>query len=227
MGKGKQFKRLRAHVNPLSLIEGYEYPQTPQHADWPSLYPNLDDAAAPQFADVGCGFGGLLEALAPRFPDKRVLGMEIREQVVDRVKERIERLQKTDSVRFNNISIVRTNAMKFFVRWFPRGQLEKIFFCFPDPHFKKSNFRRRIVSGHLLDEYAYCLASGGMIYTITDVLDLHQWMVMHLEQHPLFERVSEEDLVDDQAVPALYETDESNKVSRLGGNKYLAVFKRK
>lgn len=33
------------------------------------------------------------------------------------------------------------------------------------------------------------------MYTITDVQDLHEWMVTHFEEHELFERVSEEDLV--------------------------------
>ena len=54
---------------------------------------------------------------------------------------------------FNNISVLRTNAMKFLPCYFARGQLRKIFFCFPDPHFKAKNHRRRIVTPGLLDEY--------------------------------------------------------------------------
>ena len=33
------------------------------------------------------------------------------------------------------------------------------------------------------------------MYTITDVKDLHEWMVMHLEQHPLFQRLTQDELV--------------------------------
>lgn len=47
----------------------------------------------------------------------------------------------------------------------------------------------------MLGEYAYVMAVGGMLYTITDVLDLHQWMVKHLDEHPLFERVPQDILV--------------------------------
>jgi tRNA G46 methylase TrmB len=47
------------------------------------------------------------------------------------------------------------------------GQLEKIFFCFPDPHFKAKNFRRRIISSILLSEYAYFLAPNARLYAIT------------------------------------------------------------
>lgn len=35
----------------------------------------------------------------------------------------------------------------------------------------------------------------GLVYTITDVLELHNWMCTHFEGHPLFERVPLEELV--------------------------------
>lgn len=35
----------------------------------------------------------------------------------------------------------------------------------------------------------------GIIYTITDVQDLHDWMVDHLEKHSLFERIIGDELV--------------------------------
>lgn len=44
----------------------------------------------------------------------------------------------------------------------------------------------------LLAEYAYVLNENiGLLYTITDVHDLHLWMVSHLDAHPLFERLSQ------------------------------------
>jgi hypothetical protein len=46
-----------------------------------------------------------------------------------------------------------------------------------DPHFKASNHRRRIINTTLITEYAYLLAPGGMLYTITDVEELGNWMV--------------------------------------------------
>lgn len=85
--------------------------------------------------------------------------------------------------------------MKHLVRFFKKGQLEKMFFLFPDPHFKKTHFRRRIVSTTLLAEYAYVLKVGGLAYNITDVEGLYTWTVEHFDAHPLFERVSEEELV--------------------------------
>merc|ERR1712182_181329 len=105
------------------------------------------------------------------------MGMEIRTKVCEYVNQKILALRsraqhKTDesstsasnsvqasypsqSHAYQNISVCRANTMRYAVNFFAKGQLEKIFICFPDPHFKVKNHRRRIVSPALLDEYAY------------------------------------------------------------------------
>jgi len=42
----------------------------------------------------------------------------------------------------------------------------------------------------LLAEYAYVLAEGAKLYTISDVKELAEWMQRHLDSFPLFEKVS-------------------------------------
>ena len=112
-----------------------------------------------------------------------------------------------------------------------KGQLSKLFFLFPDPHFKARKNKARIISPTLLAEYAYVLRPGGIIYTITDVKDLHEWMVEHLEAFPLFERVGEDELRNEGHGPVLdavkTATEEGKKVERNMGEKWLACFKRK
>ena len=128
---------------------------------------------------------------------------------------------------FQNIACVRTNAMKYLPNFFKKGQLTKAFILFPDPHFKKQKHKWRIVSPNLLAEYAYILAVGGLIYTITDVLEVHDWMVKHFTEHPLFERVAESDLDNDQCYKATFvSTEEGKKVTRNNGKMYPAVFRR-
>jgi len=104
---------------------------------------------------------------------------------------------------------------------------KKIFFLFPDPHFKKSNHKRRIISAQLLAEYSYILKVGGIAYTVTDVEELHIWMAKHFTEHPLFQRIQQSELDSDPVVPlVLGATEESRKVDRIKGKKYLAVFRR-
>ena len=117
--------------------------------------------------------------------------------------------------------------MKFLPNFFDKGQLTKMFICFPDPHFKARKHKARIVSATLNSEYAYILRPGGIVYTITDVEDLHMWMVEHLEAHPLFERMSKEEEEKDDCVRVMStETEESKKVDRNKGPKYVALFRR-
>jgi len=52
-----------------------------------------------------------------------------------------------------------------------------------------------IISQNFLAIYAYLLKVGGILYTISDVYDLHVWMATHCATHPLFERIPDEELV--------------------------------
>lgn len=67
------------------------------------------------------------------------------------------------------------------------------------------------------------------MYTITDVRDLHEWMVKHLDASPLFARIADDDasLADDPCVDAVtYSTEEGRKVERNAGDKFFAAFRR-
>lgn len=275
-------------------MPSFSRPLTPDHVAWNEHYPaylgpqNVPIGAAAaassseetgvvavsrrsplsevRIADVGCGFGGMTVALGEIFPDKLVLALEIRDKVVDIVKDRVVKLRAqaaaakekgepvegeyhvTESASpspapwvphaasyrstaapftYQNISCVKVNFMKYAPNYFRKGQLEKIFFLFADPHFKKANFRRRVIGTNFLAIYAYILQVGGMLYTITDVLDLHQWQVEHLDKHPLFERIPDADLQTDPCFLAMHSaTQEGQKVTRQHGSKYPAVYRR-
>merc|ERR1712244_206824 len=144
--------------------------------------------------DIGCGYGGLLMQLSPMFPDTLMIGMEIRVKVSDYVKDKISALRSQNPGQFTNVACLRGNAMKYLPNFFRKGQLTKMFFLFPDPHFKKSKHKWRIINETLLAEHAFVLKAGvGRIYIATDVHDLFEWMDSRLSSHPLFLKLSEED----------------------------------
>ncbi|KAJ3314883.1 tRNA (guanine-N(7)-)-methyltransferase (tRNA(m7G46)-methyltransferase) [Boothiomyces sp. JEL0838] len=180
-----------------------------------------------EFADIGCGYGGLLVALSPIFPDKLILGMEIRVKVEgnnllskEYVDKRITALRNQnadkkpdESGSYQNISVMRMNAMRYCPNFFEKGQ--------------KRKHKARIVTSTLLAEYAYVLRPGGIVYCVTDVRDLHEWMVKHLDEHPLFRRRAQEELDTDPCVPCvLQETEEGKKVERNSGDKFIACYER-
>ena len=186
--------------------------------------------------------------LSPLFPDELILGLEIRDRVVDIDRNRILRLRSEQTAAaaaavaandssssstqsrhplYSNISVVHTNIMKYAPNYFHRGQLRAMFVLFPDPHFKKANHRRRVLANAFIPLYAYCLQLGGMLYTVTDVKELADWMAARMAESPLFERVRDEELTDDPCVDAMMNgTEEGKKVARLSGNKYPAVWRR-
>lgn len=235
----KKYYRQRAHSNPIA-DHCIEYPIKPDLMDWSMLYPRYfssedkndgcnNDTVKKlvEFVDVGCGYGGLLVTLSPMFPDNLILGMEIRVKVSDYVTDRISALRSQNVGQYDNIACLRTNAMKYLPNYFHKGQLKKMFFLYPDPHFKRSKHKWRIINKTLLAEYAYVLAIGAIIYTVTDVKDLHEWMVLHFQEHPLFESIPEEEWAKDPIVEKLYEsTEEGQKVTRNKGDKFVAIFKR-
>ncbi|XP_005924868.1 tRNA (guanine-N(7)-)-methyltransferase [Haplochromis burtoni] len=229
----KRYYRQRAHSNPMAH-HTFDYPVCPDKMDWSKLYPDLftgslSETEPPrvEFADIGCGYGGLLVELSPLFPDKLILGMEIRVKVSDYVQDRIQSLRASNPASYQNIACIRSNAMKYLPNFFCKGQLTKMFFLFPDPHFKKTKHKWRIISPTLLAEYAYTLRVGGLVYTITDVEEVHLWMVKHFSEHPLFTRVLDEELADDVIISRLGTcTEEGKKVQRNGGKNFLAVFRR-
>jgi tRNA (guanine-N7-)-methyltransferase len=244
----KRFFRQRAHCNPLSRSDGFDYPLSPARMDWAAHFPDatwrarleaIDAASATAvaasqqrqdvFADVGCGFGGLTVALANIYPEAVSIGFEIRDKVTKYVAQRILHLRDEHPGSYQNVSVMRTNAMRYLPNIFRKAQLTKMFFCFPDPQFKKKKHRRRIISHGLLAEYAYLLRPGvGRLYHITDVPELHEWMASHCRAHPCFEEIdAEEALKDDPAVQCMIDsTEEGKKVTRGGGSKYYAVFRR-
>ncbi|XP_043302444.1 tRNA (guanine-N(7)-)-methyltransferase isoform X2 [Cervus elaphus] len=233
----KRYYRQRAHSNPMA-DHTLRYPVKPEDMDWSELYPEFfapppqnqshDDPkdekekgaqAQVEFADIGCGYGGLLDTL--------ILGLEIRVKVSDYVQDRIRALRAAPGGGFQNIACLRSNAMKHLPNFFRKGQLAKMFFLFPDPHFKRTKHKWRIISPTLLAEYAYVLRVGGLVYTITDVPELHEWMCTHFEGHPLFQRVPLEELSEDPIVGHLgTSTEEGKKVLRNGGKNFPAIFRR-
>ncbi|KJH45825.1 putative methyltransferase [Dictyocaulus viviparus] len=152
----------RAHSNPHSDHD-IDYPRTPDDMDWEKLFGDFARNRQVEFADIGCGYGGLLVKLSPLFPDTLMIGLEIRIKVSDFVCEKIKalRMRSSDPKAFRNIACIRSNAMKYLPHYFHKHQLSKMFFLFPDPHFKNKKHKWRIITPGLLSEYAYVLRPGG------------------------------------------------------------------
>ena len=211
----------------------------------------------PTILDVGCGYGGLMFELSKVVENEQlILGLEIREKPADYVGEKINfarskgsmSQEASDNNDCQNIAVLHTNAMKTLhnyirkeqvssvsssnhmaERWlYCNLQLSKMFFCFADPHFKRSNHRKRIINTALLTDYAYMLRPGGKLYIVTDVEQLHRWQVKKLDEHPMFEVCEESARAPDPCIEIMCtKTDEALRVTRKGGQIWHAVYKKR
>lgn len=218
--------RARAHSNPLN--DGLFNPPTdPWHLPMDELYENAP-ADKVQWCDVGCGYGGLLASLSVAFPTKVMLGLEIRDRVAEFCCRRVAEMRVEYPGSYGNVAFDRTNVMRYLPNYFAKGSLEKLFFCYPDPHFKKRKNRQRIISTELLAEYAYVLQQGtGVAYIVTDVPELFEWMVERFEKHPLFERRGDEEHRADPVSRFVRDmTDEAQRVEKSDRGKQDASFRR-
>ncbi|NXI38436.1 TRMB methyltransferase, partial [Galbula dea] len=243
----KRFYRQRAHANPLA-DHTLRYPGTPPHGPPGNSRPETPltagQGAGGLWGTAGCAgqgrgtvgdWGGpegppcppIPVELSPLFPHTLMLGLELRVKVAAFTGARIRALRLAQPGHYGNVACVRANAMKHLPHFFCKAQLSKMFFLFPDPHFKRTKHKWRIISPTLLAEYGYVLRPGGLVYTVTDVAELHEWMVKHFGEHPLFEEVPLDQLDTDPIVSRLATaTEEGRKVQRGGHPTFPAVFRR-
>lgn len=171
---------VRQHVNPLSAQ--LQIP-TPAPLSWMEFF---EDPTLPLHVDVGCGSGRFVLIRAQRLASSgnsvavaNVLGLEIREKLVQRAQAWSDRLG------LRNCRFIFTNAT---VSWqsllhsYP-GPIELVSMQFPDPHFKKRHHKRRHVQPQLVREMGQTMPSGARVFLQGDVPEAVRWMRDMFERH--------------------------------------------
>ena len=136
--------RVRQHVNPLSA----KYRKPIVLPEWERIYSDINQ---PLHLDIGCARGKFLLQMAPLYPNINFLGVEIREPLVLEANEQRDRLQLSNlHFLFCNINLY----IKPLLGSFPPKILEGVSIQFPDPWFKRSHQKRRVVQPNLVQAIA-------------------------------------------------------------------------
>lgn len=157
--------RFRQHVNPLSRKYQME---TPLHDAWPKTV--FDHINRPLHLDIGCGKGGFLLELAKERPGKNYLGLEIRPSVAEFAQERV-----TSQNLEGTLAFVGCNANVDLERLLTRyetsggGSVDCVTIQFPDPHFKKSHAKRRVVTPQLVETLAMFMPTSSIVFLQSDI----------------------------------------------------------
>jgi tRNA (guanine-N7-)-methyltransferase len=133
--------------------------------------------------DIGCSKGHWTTSFARQNPDKNVLGVDIRQPVVDMA------MARKESLKLGNVHFLASNANVNISQILSSieeqgcGGVELITIQFPDPYFKARQHKRRLVNEAFIGSIiSGQVRAGTRIFIQTDVEDLMGAMVGVLER---------------------------------------------
>ena len=165
---GAAARRHRRHANPFTLRGIIEVP------DWQSIF----SRQAPMALDVGCGAGLFVQQLAQLKPQLNVVGMEIRQHLVDAALARVRLCALP-----NGYALV-ANANAHLKLLFSPRSIAFVSLNFPDPWYKKRHQKRRVLQPAWLEDLLPILSDGAHIHAMTDYLPLAEHMRHTLDACP-------------------------------------------
>jgi tRNA (guanine-N7-)-methyltransferase len=118
--------------------------------------------------EIGCGHGDYSVELAQRYPQRNFVGLDIKgARVFQGAMKAID--QKLDNVAFIIGKAEKLNEI------FPPKSIEEIYIAFPDPHVRRTNQKRRLISPNFLKIYKDLLIASGIILFKTDNQSLYEY----------------------------------------------------
>ncbi|MEZ4380241.1 MAG: methyltransferase domain-containing protein [Nannocystaceae bacterium] len=150
---------IRQHVNPLGLAFMEVRAE-------PVARPSGLASGAPLEVELGCADADFSFELAAKHPDWWVVGLEIRERVLDRNRARAE------SEGLANLSFGYVNLNVDMDQVFAAGAVDRFHLLFPDPWFKQRHRKRRVIEPWLLQVLRRQLRPGGELHFASDIYDV-------------------------------------------------------
>jgi len=197
--------RFRQHVNPLA--RKYQAP-TPLADGW---YRNVFEQSpgAPLIVDIGCAKGNFALELAGSEregvewgggPSYNHLGLEIRENCVEFAMERARRIDSKNvhylqcNANVDLERILRSANVSLSGQEVDGIALTHVHIQFPDPHFKKSHAKRKVVTEELVQTIALFMSEGSSVFLQSDIQDVLDDMRSLFRAAPWFNDISADPL---------------------------------
>jgi tRNA (guanine-N7-)-methyltransferase len=161
-------RRIRHHVNPLKV----DYLET-------GAGPLALPSRRPVEVELGCADARWLFERAALDPELDLVGVEIRQQLVQVVQRRVAAAGLDDRLR-----IVYANISRDVPVLFAEGAVARFVVNFPDPWFKRRQHKRRVVTPELAALLARTLRQGGELFFQSDVWEVALDALAVLEGEP-------------------------------------------
>ncbi|HSW56354.1 MAG TPA: tRNA (guanosine(46)-N7)-methyltransferase TrmB [Ignavibacteriaceae bacterium] len=118
--------------------------------------------------ELGCGHGDYSIELAQIFPDRNFIGVDVKgARIFNGALKAID--QNLDNVAFLIAKAEKLNEI------FQTKSVEEIYIPFPDPHVRRANQNRRLISPDFLMIYKELLIDSGLIHFKTDNQGLYEY----------------------------------------------------
>ncbi len=171
-------RKIRQHVNPLGehfmRVRARPIERPPQLA--------VDCRVE---VELGCADAEFSFQLATQNPQWLVAGLEIRELCLDRNRVRAQELG------LGNLRFAYSNLNVDLDRVFPSASVDRFHLLFPDPWFKKSHHKRRVIEPALVEVIADQLRPGGELHVASDVFEVALEIMEVVEACPLLRNMLE------------------------------------
>lgn len=167
--------RHRKSINPFRIRVDVARP------DWKAITGGLEAAGGidkPFEVDLGFGRGEFLIERARQVPQAQLVGLEIRQYLIDKMCERLEQ------EGIANVHVVFANVKVHLPVLFDPGMLSRVYIHFPDPWTqRKKHHKRRMVDETLVATLHTLLRPGGEVHLMTDKQVVGQEMLALFEAH--------------------------------------------
>lgn len=165
-------RRVRQHVNPLGLR--FLAPRA-NRIDVPAHLGTCEVDV-----ELGCADAQFSFQLAEREPRRFVVGLEIREKLVE------ANIQRAKDVGLRNLAFGYVNLNVDLDRVFGFGAVDRFHVLFPDPWFKSRHHKRRVLEPGLCRVIASQLKQGGELHFASDVYELALEAMAELESNEAY-----------------------------------------
>lgn len=148
-----------ARVRHRKSFNPFRFQREVQRPDWNSIL----DPSKPIEVDLGFGRGEFILEMARRRPEVQFVGLEIRDYLVDMVRELL------DKEPHPNVYVMAANVKEHLPVLFDPGTLSRVYIHFPDPWTEhKKHHKRRMVDAALVATLHALLMPGGEVHLMTD-----------------------------------------------------------
>ncbi len=130
---------------------------------------------APLEVEIGSGYGHFMMEHTQKFPEVNFVGLD------HRFKRSFHLAQKLAKLEHKNFRYLRARGERLGFL-FGEGEINKLFYFFPDPWPKKRHHKKRLFQKKFLDELYKVLAPGGEMHIKTDHDGYFQWMLDELAE---------------------------------------------